>query len=307
MTELEAPEKRPAADRQADSNDAPRPTTVRFSASRLKTYSECPLKGHFKYDELIPEPQNAKATYGVIIHDALRLYNETGDLDAAKKHFRTGWENPERLGLAPDWWPKGATYGGLRSQGVEVLERYHESLMWDTREVIACEHPFLVPFGRYELTGFVDLLELRRSGNGRRTLRVIDYKGGSFVPRQLELHLDLQFTTYMLAVDQPEFWTGDGTPKFPPLPGGLERYEELRDVPRRAIWYHLNSQKEIDAGPRKDEDFFRMYRLCEEIVRAERAKVFVPRIGSACQLCSFTKECGIEVPARGEHDDESWL
>lgn len=280
-------------------------TTVRFSPSRLKTYSECPLRGFFKYHELLPEPQNAKASYGTVIHDALRVFNETNDLALAKDHFRDRWANPERLGVTPDWWPRGATYGGLRDEGLEVLDRYAQSLQWEHREVLACEHPFLVPFGRYELTGIVDLLELRRSGNGRRLLRIVDYKGGSKLPYQSALKFDMQFTAYLFAVDQPEFWTGNGTSDFPPIPGGLARFEELAEVPRRAIWYQLRAQKEIDAGPRGDEDYFRMYRLCTEIERAEQARVFVPRIGEACGLCAYTKECGVDIPPTD--DDNAWI
>lgn len=276
-------------------------TTRRFSASRLKTYSECPLRGHFKYDQLLPEPENAKATFGSVVHEALYLFNTTGDIDRAREHFKDAWKNPKR---EPDWWPRGATYGGLRDTGLEMLDRYAESLQWDTREVLACEHPFLVPFGKFELTGFVDLLELRRSGNGRRMLLVTDYKTG-WTPNNAALKLDLQFTVYMYVVGQPEFWEGNGTSDFPPVPGGLARFEELAEVPRRAIWFQLPTQKSIDCGPRSDEDYTRMYRLCLEIEKAEQAQVFVPRIGDACQLCSFTKECGIDI--QRADDDASWI
>jgi PD-(D/E)XK nuclease superfamily len=278
----------------------------RFSASKLRTWSNCPLQGFFKYIELIPEPQSAKASYGSILHDALRYYNQTGNIEGAIRQFRDHWKNPEKVGLAPDWWPKGATYDKLLAQGTSVLERYHDSLKWDQRTVVAFEHPFLVPFGEYELMGYVDLLELRRSGNGQRLLKVVDYKGGYWQPKTVQLLLDIQFTVYLYAVDQREFWVGNGTPDFPAIPGGERLYEELANVPRRAIWYHLDSLKEIDAGARKDEDYARLYRLCVEVLKAQKARVFVPRIGDACSLCSYTKECGIDPSVRMD-DDDRWF
>lgn len=281
--------------------------TKRWSASRLKTWSQCPLQGYFKYVELLKEPQSAKASYGSILHDALRFYNEGGSIEQAVDLFRDHWTHPEKVGLVPEYWTKGATFSGLLEQGSNVLRRYHESLKWDEREVLACEHPFLVPFGDFELTGYVDLLELRRGGNGRRTLRVVDYKGGSYAPTQAELILDIQFTSYLWAVDQIEFWTGDGTPEFPEIPGGEELYEELLEVPRRAIWSHLNGPKELDAGKRTDEDYARLYRLMVEVNRAETHRIFVPRIGESCRFCGFTKECGIPTTVADPLDDERWL
>jgi hypothetical protein len=281
--------------------------TKRWSASRLKTWSACPLQGHYKYDCLLKEPQGSKASYGSCLHAALHEYNQGASIETAVAIFEELWRNPEKIGLAIDVWNKGSTFGGLLEHGVEVLRRYHDSLKWDERDVICSEHPFLVPFGDYELTGYVDLLELRKSGNGRRSLRVIDYKGGSWQPRTAELLLDMQFTSYLWAVDQIEFWTGNGTPEFPAIENGEELYEELLNVPRRAIWYHLNGPKEVDAGKRGDEDFARMYRLMREINRAEAAQVFVPRIGDACGLCGFTKECGIPVLVKDDADEDRWL
>lgn len=280
--------------------------TKRWSASRLKTWTQCPLQGYFHYVELLKGKQGSKAAYGTCLHAALHQYNQGASIETAIATFLDLWTNPEKAGLAIEVWNKGSTFGGLRDHGVEVLRRYHDSLKWDERQVIAAEHPFVVPFGEFELMGYVDLLELRRSGNGRRSLRVIDYKGGSWQPKTAELLLDIQFTCYLWAVEQIEFWTGDGTSEFPAIEGGEELYDELMEVPRRAIWYHLNGPKEVDAGKRGDEDYARLYRLMKEINKSEAAGIYVPRIGEACGLCDYTKECGIPTTVRDD-DDEKWL
>lgn len=281
---------------------------MRFSASRCKKWMACPLQAHFHYDLNLPTKQNAKATFGTCIHHALELYNKTGSLDAAIEDFKTYWHSPEKLGVAPDTWPKMTSYAGLRERGIEILKTFHDNCKWDGREVIATEHPFLVPFGRHELTGYVDLLEIRTSGRGKNLLRIVDYKTNSKQPYLAELHLDLQFTVYCYASLQPEFWMGNG-PQFPAIPNGEFRYEMLKDMKRRPIWFHLWGPKELDAGDRDEADFMRLYRLVNEIEKADAAGIHIPRIGEACGLCDYNEPCGTPIPKREEiaEDQDSWI
>lgn len=281
---------------------------MRFSASRISTWQSCSLQAYFHYHMQLPEMQGAKQSFGTIIHKVLENYNHHADLEQAIVEFRDLWDNPEKLGVAPEVWPKMTTFGGLRKRGVEILQAYEASLHWDQREVIATEHPFLVPFGEHELTGFVDLLELRKSGTGKELLKIVDYKTSSYKPNMAELHLNLQFTVYAYAALQREFWVGNGD-GFPPVPNGEWRFETLKDVPRRNIWYHLWTNKEIDAGTRTQADFDRLYRVALEIDRADRLDVHVPNIGQACQWCSFVKECAVSIPTKESlsQDPEAWI
>ncbi len=281
---------------------------MRFSASRISTWSNCQLQSYFHYHLQLPEKQGAKQSFGTIIHKVLENYNHHADLQQAIVEFRDLWDNPEKLGVTPEVWPKMTTFGGLRKRGVEILEAYEASLHWDKREVIATEHPFLVPFGEHELAGFVDLLELRKSGTGKELLKVVDYKTSSYRPNMAELHLNLQFTVYAYAVLQREFWVGNGD-GFPPIPNGEWRFETLKDIPRRNIWYHLWTNKEIDAGTRTQADFDRLYRVALEIDRADRLDVHVPNIGQACQWCSFVKECEVSIPTKESlsNDENVWI
>lgn len=148
-----------------------------MSASRLGTWMTCPLQAKFRYEDHEPREVNAKAAFGVAIHSALQLYNTTGDPDRAEKHFLDLWDNPEKMDNVPQYWPRNTSFGGLRKRGQEIIRDVHQRTAWDTRTVLGTEHPFLVPFGEHELTGFVDLLEIRRSGKGKDIIRVVDYKG----------------------------------------------------------------------------------------------------------------------------------
>src|SRR5690348_3504386 len=153
---------------------------MRVSASMLNTWVACSLKAKFHYLERLPETTGSKTVYGSCIHAALALYNTNGgDLKAAEKAFLIYWNEPELLGTKIDYFDRMTTYGGLRAKGLETLREYHAKLRWEDRQVLAVEHPFLVPFGRHQLEGIVDLLELRQNHKGKDVLRILDYKSSS--------------------------------------------------------------------------------------------------------------------------------
>lgn len=270
----------------------------------------CQAKAKYQYVDRLPTEHNAKTVFGTVIHHALEQYNNTRNLDRAIDTFHDWWDNPEKAGY-PDHgrWPRGSNFGGLRRKGEEILRHQHLEVGWDKREVLATEHGFCVPFGEHELIGYVDLLEVRRSGNGNELLRVVDYKSGSWKPNRGALALDLQFTVYDYASRQPEFWVGGMDPDFPGLPNGQWLWETHKDMPRRNIWWHLMGPKEIDAGSRDETDFKRMYLLCEQIQRAYEVDLFIPTIGEACVLCDFNEQCGVSIPTEEETRQEqlAWI
>ena len=264
-------------------------------------WQDCQLKAKFHYIDLLPRgPQNAKASFGSCMHKALEILNKTSDLKLAVDTFTDNWDNPEKLGVTPEVWPKMTTFGGLRDRGIRAIKDYAGVVKWDDRTVVATEHEFLVPFGKHELHGFVDLLDERKSGKGKNLLRVTDYKTNSRRPNIAELGLNIQFSVYDFASRQREFWTG--------IPNGEELFEKYDDKPRRNIWFHLWDAIELDAGSRDDDDFERLYQLCESIEKAHEHEVFVPRIGEACLYCPYTEPCGIKVPTKEEllAESDAW-
>lgn len=291
---------------------------MRFRQSTLKKWMECPLQAYFAEIADLPRKQGSKAAFGTCIHAALEHYNKTGDLDMATHLFLQGWENPGMVGLPEiEVWNKFTNYGGLRQRGIEILRAYHDRMKIEQRTVIATEHRFLVPFGAHELTGTVDLVSLRQNHRSKQLLVVEDYKTVTRKPSVAELALNIQFTTYMYALAQPEFWLGNDEDRrqFPAIANGEWYWETLQDMPRRGLWIHLWDQaKELDAGGRDDEDFARLYRLCSEIERAITHKVFVPHIGDACQLCDYSHDpCPVTPPSREwwekhrtDEDEHSW-
>lgn len=272
---------------------------MRLRQSTLNTWMTCPLQAKFKHFEKQPGRQNAKASFGTVIHHCLEQYNNGVSVDEAIRQFKFYWTHPEQLGCAPDYWPKYTTYGSLMEKGIDSLVQYDKKNRWETRQILATEHRFLVPFGDHELEGTVDHVELKKAGNGRKTLRVVDFKTNARQPNFVGLRFNIQFTVYIYATLQEEFWVGNG-PDFPPILDGAKHFERLQKIPRRGVWYHVLTNKEIDAGDRDDGDFMRLYRLASEIEKAVEADVYVPTIsGDSCVYCDYTANCGITIPEIG--------
>lgn len=274
---------------------SPRKPRMRLSASRVGTWMTCPMMAKFQYIDKLPRKQHAAATFGSAVHKAMEVYETTGgNVDTALATFKDWWGHPEKYGIDPEIWGRGQgqTFGGMMKLGVDAIKGYHDNLKWPVgRQVLAVEHPFLVPFGDFELTGYIDLLETRKNGKGKHVLRITDYKTNGKAPYMVGLKLNIQFSIYDYASRQPEFWTGAG-PDFPGLPNGAWQYEMTKDLPRENIWYGIRQNKAFDAGERDDADFQRLYRVAKEIERALDHEVYVPNLsGDSCTFCSYTKEC----------------
>lgn len=282
---------------------------MRISASKLKVWSSCALQARFQYVDRLPRQSNAYAAFGSCVHYALADYNVHNDIQHAVDTFTDVWHEPEKIGSPIEVWPKGINYMGSRTRGIKMLTEYHEKMDLEEREVLGVEHKFLVPFGSFEITGIVDLLEVRKSGRGKNTVRVVDYKTNKRKPFKTALFADLQFTLYDYAVRQREFWVGNGD-GFPELSNGAYWWEFYKDeaVPKRGIWYHLETQSEIDVGARDNNDYMRAYRICQMMERAQKFNVYVPNIsGDSCGFCPYTKECGLPVERFDVEDENAWL
>lgn len=275
---------------------------MRLSASRLKVWQTCQAQAKFKYVDLLPQgPENAKAVFGKIIHVILESFVYDHDLDRAIARFKDLWQNPEKMGVGEMVWPKYTSYGGLKDKGIELLKTLNDTWKWETFDVIAVEQEFVVPFGRHEFHGFIDRLDVRKSGKGKDLLRAVDYKTNAKAPNKGQLFLDIQFTVYLYALTCPEFWEQ--------VIDGAAWYQRVKDLNSRGIWFQLMDAREIDAGTRDETDFGRLMRLCDSIEAAHEAGVFVPHIGEPCELCPFTEPCGQYVPTREEvaAQDGAWI
>jgi CRISPR/Cas system-associated exonuclease Cas4 (RecB family) len=274
---------------------------MRLRQSQLKIWSQCSLQAHL--NETHPETAQlagSKQIFGTVIHYCLDQYHRGMKIEDVVELFKELWNDPERITVKIDVWNKFTSYGTLREKGIDILRGYHQKNRWEDRTILASEHRFLVPFGtEHELEGIVDFLQVKKDGKGRKTLQICDLKTNSKAPTQVELRLNIQFSVYAFASTQPEFWIGNG-PNFPGVTDGAAWFEELKKAPRRGVWFHLMTGRELDAGERDEDDHMRLYRLVTEIEKAQQAQVFVPNIGDACTYCAFTEHCNITIPNRDE-------
>jgi RecB family exonuclease len=265
---------------------------MKFSASMLNTWMECPKKAHFKEILKVKEEQHAKTTFGTCVHSALELYNTIGDVDMAITHFEEIWADPSAVDAEIDIWPSNLNWIDLRDRGLQAIRKFHEDSRWEKRNIIANEYKFLVPFGDHELSGIIDNLELTGPKKSRE-LRVVDYKTSSRLPSQLQLRFSLQFTIYLYATTQREFWID--------IEGGAKKFEELKDAKRRGVWYAIWQNRALDVGPRNDLDMQRLYRLLLEVEQAVEKEVYVPNIsGESCLWCPYTRVCAATIPLAEE-------
>jgi CRISPR/Cas system-associated exonuclease Cas4 (RecB family) len=265
---------------------------MRFSASMMKTWSSCQLKAHYKSILDIKEPQHAKTTFGTCIHSALETYNNTGDVELAVEKFKTMWEDPSEFGADIDVYSIGSSWAELNKRGIDFVYKFADENQWETRKIIGAEVPFNVAYGDHRLSGYIDSLEIVGSGKTKE-LRIIDYKTSSITPTHLKLRFDLQFTSYIWATLQPEFWED--------IENGPALYEELKGVRRRGVWYAIWSNKTLDVGPREEKDFERLYRGMLSIANAIEKEVYVPDLtGEACLYCAYLDLCAVTIPLAEE-------
>lgn len=161
-----------------------------FDSSAMKTFARCPRKYYWRYvRDLVPQNYNpAPLNFGTAIHEALRVWYETGDMDEAIAVFHKIWE--DRFGDSKR----------THEKGEEILRAYAEEYPKERFEII----------GEPE-TGFtVDVMDEQYVGRFDLVVKwgddyyVLDHKtatrmGGSYYNR---FNPDMSITGYTWAAEQ---------------------------------------------------------------------------------------------------------
>lgn len=205
----------------------------------------CSLQAHYRYDLHLPRQQNAAASFGSVLHDALEYLVTTGDYTKAKSRFLWHWHHPEEMGLPSDdtwYWPKTTSHAGYLKLGLQIIEDFHERTRFDKGEVLGLEVPFMVPFGEHHLMGYIDKLEIRKNGKGVEMVRIIDYKSKGTQPTIAQLMLDIQFC----ADADTEILSADGWKRYDALQTG-EQVLTLDHDTGLAQWQPVEAVNVFDA------------------------------------------------------------
>lgn len=269
---------------------------MKFSPSKIRAFMSCSLMAKFNYEDQVPQLQNAAASFGTAVHLALELYNETQDEQAAIDCFLYAWDNPEEFDINPQFYFPRTSYGDYRERGVKFIQNYVESYKWIKRDIIATEHRFCVDMGEHQLSGVVDILETEV---GSKELKIVDLKTGKR-PNANNLHFDIQFTSYLYAAQQKQFWCGyePEIDKYQGFENGEELWERYKDYEFTGVWYDLRNAKEYPVGPRTQLDYQKLYRCLDSIARIVELDAYMPDIsGDTCGICSYKDICPLyEIP-----------
>ena len=260
---------------------------MKLSASQLKSWQSCALQTKYSYIDGLPSPMGSAAMFGSAVHEAIDRFHKGANEEQAVQIFIEEVTKQE-----PDYWNRMTTLTGYLDQGERMIREYIASLEWADYNVMASEFRFMVDIGEHQVSGIVDIMQLPHNHS---SLDIVDLKTGRR-PILDTLHLDIQFSLYLYATYQKEFWCGypGEEDKYSGFEKGEELFEYFKDIPRRGFWYDLKKNEPINVGDRTMRDFARIYRLIEQVARAVEHEVFIPSInGDTCTWCSYNDICPV--------------
>lgn len=259
---------------------------MRVRQSHLKAFANCARQYYYGHVLGLGTGLVGSLTvFGSVWHFAVDVYENYGnDIDLAKRTFRKYWTNPGLLDLKIDFWHRGSNFQTLTKRGLDMLDRYHELEPWRGGRLIGTEVGFEVPIGDHTLAGTIDKIWVRPQA---KTIEVIDFKTGSYVPEKLRFNI--QFTAYCYASTQEEFWAQ--------IPGYEDGHVKFYNYRRQGWWYHARNNKMFNAGFREETDYRRLLLTINEMDRAIELGVFpLDYSGESCGYCPFADGvCGSEI------------
>jgi len=264
---------------------------MKVNPSLLKSFQSCAYKYKMARDNPdVVELQSGAASYGTLVHKCIEMYLLGRPVEDCVDFFNTVWTEPGLMGIQPDYYPPRTSHGAYRTKGIAAIEGFHEEHRWSTREVLATEFRFCIPFGNHFISGIVDALEYDADTD---TLHIIDFKTG-YRPNADNLRFDIQFLSYVIAIRTKGFWCGyePEIEKYTGFPNGEELLARFVDSSVVASWYDLRNSKEYEVGEKTDRDVERLHLLCDQMEKAIERDVFVPTItGDSCRWCAYQEIC----------------
>lgn len=169
---------------------------MRFSASKIKEYIDCPLK--FKYNNIlqIPTPQKTHLQVGTGIHAIYeemarqQMQGKTPVLVDATKMLDDTWDGSV--------FESATQEKQERSKMEKMLEFWFQFEKTNPNETIAIEERFDLSIKGSPFTGFIDRLDRTPTAD----YIVIDYKTNKTPYTKNELKEDVQIALYCLAVKE---------------------------------------------------------------------------------------------------------
>ncbi|AKB85353.1 ATP-dependent DNA helicase [Methanococcoides methylutens] len=169
---------------------------MRFSASKIKTYQDCPLK--FKYGTVlnIPTPQKAYFQVGTDVHS---VYEQLSQMDMKGESIDITTANQ----LLDDIWDPAAYPSRTQEQQEhgkmkQMLDFWFRFEADNPNETVAVEEFFDLDLNGAHFGGVIDRVDRTPEGE----YIVIDYKTGKTTLPKSKLKDDVQLALYCLAVKE---------------------------------------------------------------------------------------------------------
>ncbi|MCB2213006.1 PD-(D/E)XK nuclease family protein [bacterium] len=272
-------------------------TPEHLSASRIKTYLQCPLKYRLNYIDNVPWAfKPAALVLGTSIHAAVEAYYRAR-MDGTtlspvdmKDVIDQAWEAGSSTDIPLDAKDPGA----VRSQGHDLIDVFAENVA--PRMILGVETDFRVSLADpvtgdvvvdahtnevldIDLVGRMDLIETDESVTGPSgsvgTPVIVDLKTLARKPSETDLLYDLQLSAYAFAARRTDLVPDDRDV--------LLRFDVLTKTKRPSFSQHFAIR-----SPDSDRRF--VFLACE-IIHAIRSSVFPPNPGWQCGSCTVAHAC----------------
>lgn len=250
-----------------------------LSATRLKTYDDCPLRYFYQYTLGVRGPGGVAASMGTVVHAALASF-----LDPKGSSERT-WAALEALAqsLWVDLSETIAPYQPMREQARrDIFTMLQEWWLAESTQaeatggwpdVLAVEYPFDIEVAGHRVRGSIDRIDRVPGG-----IAIIDYKTGSRALRAEDVAEDLQLATYHLAAVRDPDLASFGPP-----------------VSLRLCYLRSGSQPSQTIT---DDHAGRTEQRIVEAAQRILSEDFEPSVEADCDYCDFWRLCPLQIQGR---------
>lgn len=169
---------------------------MRFSASAIKMYEDCPLKFKYSYVLKIPVPQKAFFQVGTDVHavfekmSKLQMQGEVPEISMAREMLDATW-NPHVFGSKTQ---EQQEYSKMQ----RMLDFWMDFEKNNPNETVYVEEGFEINLDGARFGGYIDRLDRTQDGE----FIVIDYKTNKTPYTKNQLKEDAQIAVYCLAVKE---------------------------------------------------------------------------------------------------------
>lgn len=249
---------------------------IKLSATRVKTFLQCPRQYRFHYVDEIPTMLTGALAFGQVIHQVLHnlqmwrlTHGEPLNAQVAMYDFTRLWEEIEST--EKPLFKTETEYAEYEELANLILSGYVEAHR-DKPPPILLEYPFEIPLqdkvsGRkYLLRGIIDRVD--QADNG---LVIVDYKTSKRKPSPRQLAEDLQLTIYAFAANH------------------LFEQEVTR-----IVYYHLRDQTELEVTRSGGAIKVLLSETLPTVAGEIACKHFDPKPGYYCRFCEYRELCNEE-------------